>query len=859
MSNNIRKVSLIKLFAMSQTKFGISSSTSSLRGLTNGTADLLVNSAEARSLTADDATFENLIVTNTAIINTLISDINIEDSLIVLSKNNPADNFTSGLLIEYQSGGTKNAGIVRSHTDKAVYLLNGVTAPIAETDNITTAATFPRSDLVCKDITAEALNLQAVGADGCVVDAYGHNGTLDSPTDTASGDTLLNIQSYGRENIVGKLAGCGIKIIAGSNWNGDNEANMVISASGNTRSTFNKMKIEWDKITFNPLGTGEFSLPETAGTSGYQLTFGASNTTSWQPSGGSTPTIQTVYTASADPQIVTTTADPTFVIESGSANPLLFQVNNGNSTPMVQIDETGILTQHGTTYQTSDPFTPLDKWEVAVDGSSNLDFLSTGGSSVLNISTSAISMYGGQTTITGDRIDNTEMHTDGLYLKDGATERWVIESVAGVLHTSTASGDLIRTIAQDGTLEHFNSSGDKCFQVDSSCRFGITSKATLSEDLEVHGNDGNCSVVIGEHGTNASGPLLKYEKSRGTELVPAVILSGDSLGGLEAYGYNGASYAWAGEFIFRATENFDNSPARRGIEFNLATVANGVGGNPIDRFGINSSGQVFHGANAYTFPITDGTADQLLTTDGAGALTFTSTLDMTQISAFDIYLKESADATRWRIEASDITAENVMHIHNEADAVVSTQFESGQKIQYVGGVAKTEIRASGAFEVHDDFMYDKGCAEYYVVANVTGTTTTVAGTWYPVSFSDASSNSGQAVGFTVDVAAPNAGRITYNGSRDRICHAGVTVSFESDTNNVLVEFEVYINGVAYHGSHVKMFYGNGVGKFQSTAMHLMPTLSASDYIELHVSSDSAGAVITIEECNVFVLALPNEV
>lgn len=55
-----------------------------------------------------------------------------------------------------------------------------------------------------------------------------------------------------------------------------------------------------------------------------------------------------------------------------------------------------------------------------------------------------------------------------------------------------------------------------------------------------------------------------------------------------------------------------------------------------------------------------------------------------------------------------------------------------------------------------------------------------------------------------------------------------------------------------------MFYGNGSGKFQSSAIHSMPVLATNDYLELFCECDTASNIL-VEEVNLFIVGLPNSV
>ena len=68
--------------------------------------------------------------------NTLVVDLNVEDPLIEIAVNNPADALNTGVFSEYQSSGTKYAGLIRSKDDKKFYLSNNDTIKPLATNTI---------------------------------------------------------------------------------------------------------------------------------------------------------------------------------------------------------------------------------------------------------------------------------------------------------------------------------------------------------------------------------------------------------------------------------------------------------------------------------------------------------------------------------------------------------------------------------------------------------------------------------------------------------------------------------------------------------------------------------------------------
>lgn len=118
--------------------------------------------------------------------------------------------------------------------------------------------------------------------------------------------------------------------------------------------------------------------------------------------------------------------------------------------------------------------------------------------------------------------------------------------------------------------------------------------------------------MIRQHNDSADGPDLIFTRSRGTEGAKAAVVNGDAVGRVNAEAYDGTAYQTAGRYGWLATDSAGNT------RFDLQTR---VGGTLTERLGIDAAGAV-RVAQAYSLPTTDGTAGQVLSTDGAGAVTW---------------------------------------------------------------------------------------------------------------------------------------------------------------------------------------------------------------------------------------------
>jgi len=162
-----------------------------------------------------DGTFENITVTDTATISTLITEqeLKVVDPIILMGKDNPADNVNLGILEEYTDGTKKFSGLLRDRTTKQQYLLEGATPEPGTTTDLTL---LPRGHLNIGSLTNANYTLPtADGTPGQIISTNGAGvlsftadtgGTLQSSYDasvdpqittTIANDTLVLKQGVG--------------------------------------------------------------------------------------------------------------------------------------------------------------------------------------------------------------------------------------------------------------------------------------------------------------------------------------------------------------------------------------------------------------------------------------------------------------------------------------------------------------------------------------------------------------------------------------------------------------------------------------------------------------------------------------
>src|SRR5210317_1556271 len=203
-------------------------------------------------------------------------------------------------------------------------------------------------------------------------------------------------------------------------------------------------------------------------------------------------------------------------------------------------------------------------------------------------------------------------------------------AVGGTAVTSTAT----ELNVLDGTT--LGAANELCV-VDATGNF-ITTSSTLSIDqgnnyiginqsspevtLHMTGEGAQTSQIrMEQYNDSADAPDLRTRRYRGTISSPSALQAGDYLFRSNHEYYNGSALIVGGQFAFDNTNNANRT------QFTVAVTTDGTSveasSNDDVQFKIdgNDSGAITFN-NAYKFPTTDGSANQILQTDGAGNISF---------------------------------------------------------------------------------------------------------------------------------------------------------------------------------------------------------------------------------------------
>jgi hypothetical protein len=202
-----------------------------------------------------------------------------------------------------------------------------------------------------------------------------------------------------------------------------------------------------------------------------------------------------------------------------------------------------------------------------------------------------------------------------LSITSTATELNYLDGVTGI---TLGSANELLVVGGDGS----SIVSDSTLAVDTSNnRLGINQS---SPDVTLHmtGEGAQTAQIrMEQYNDSADAPDLRTRRYRGTIASPSAVSSGDYLYRSNHEYWNGSSLIVGGSFAFDNTNNANRT------QFAVSVTTDGTSADPNNasktQFKIdgNDSGAITFN-NAYKFPTADGSANQVLKTDGSGNLSF---------------------------------------------------------------------------------------------------------------------------------------------------------------------------------------------------------------------------------------------
>jgi hypothetical protein len=188
----------------------------------------------------------------------------------------------------------------------------------------------------------------------------------------------------------------------------------------------------------------------------------------------------------------------------------------------------------------------------------------------------------------------------------------------GVTGITLGSANELLIVGSDGT----SIVSDGTLTIDPSNNYVGINQTSPSVTLHMTGEGAQTAQIrMEQYNDSADAPDVRTRRYRGTIASPSAIQSGDYLFRSNHEYYNGSALIVGGQFAFDNTNNANRT------QFTVAVTTDGTSvdaSNLSDvQFKIdgNDSGAITFN-NAYKFPTSDGSANQVLQTDGSGNLSF---------------------------------------------------------------------------------------------------------------------------------------------------------------------------------------------------------------------------------------------
>jgi len=221
--------------------------------------------------------------------------------------------------------------------------------------------------------------------------------------------------------------------------------------------------------------------------------------------------------------------------------------------------------------------------------------------------------------VVSSTVDATTLKIGGTAITSTATELNYLDGVTGI---TLGSANELLIVGSDGT----SIISDSTLSIDTGSNYIGINQSSPEVTLHMTGEGVQTAQIrMEQYNDSADAPDVRTRRYRGTIASPLAVNSGDYLFRSNHEYYNGTSLLIGGAFAFDNTNNANRT------QFSVAVDTDGTGADPSGNNGQfkidgNDGGAITFN-NAYKFPTSDGSANQILVTNGSGALSFTGTID----------------------------------------------------------------------------------------------------------------------------------------------------------------------------------------------------------------------------------------
>lgn len=213
---------------------------------------------------------------------------------------------------------------------------------------------------------------------------------------------------------------------------------------------------------------------------------------------------------------------------------------------------------------------------------------------------------------------------------------------------------------------------------------GTTSPITKFHIAGDGNNEGQ--IMIQQAFDGADGPDLRFRSSRGTIDSLSAVQSDDTHGRVNTFAYNGSSFVQSGTFGWSASDGNGNN------YFDIRTRVSGTLANRIE---VTTAGAV-RISGAYNLPTADGSANQVLRTNGSDTVSFGEP-NLEIVNALSAAASVALDPTQGGIQTITLGQATTFTLSNWASGHRMTlMIDDGTNyavtwptMQWAGGVAPT--------------------------------------------------------------------------------------------------------------------------------------------------------------------------
>ena len=288
-------------------------------------------------------------------------------------------------------------------------------------------------------------------------------------------------------------------------------------------------------------------------------------------------------------------------------------------------------------------------------------------------------------------------YTDTLYIGGTAITATATELnlLDGVSNITLGNANELLVVGSDGA----SIVSDSTLAVDTTNnRLGIN-QTSPEVTLHMTGEDAQTAQIrMEQYNNSADAPDIRTRRYRGTIASPSAVQAGDYLFRSNHEYYNGTSLIVGGTFGFDNTNNANRTQFAVSVTTDGTSADTNTASKVQFKIDGNDSGAITFN-NAYKFPTSDGSANQILQTNGSGVLSFTGSPTFTglTVDTNTLYVDSSNNrvgigtaSPAYQVEIENTSA-NALLVLDRTDGA-STFIEGGATDSVIGSVGANDVK-----------------------------------------------------------------------------------------------------------------------------------------------------------------------